>query len=186
MCNHLRTVPVTQTEISGTLKNVVALAAGFVDGLGLGPNTKAAILRAGLDEMRRFAKAQYPSVRDETFLLRWGIGGHSTSHGTATGGERGLASMHRVCFVGVLLKHFSHVLCHRSCGFSDLVASSYGGRNRLVAMEWTKRQVSGQPATFNEVRSPEYGCRVGAACIAHAALAGGPMGEPRVVAALSW
>lgn len=61
---------VAGAEMCGTLKNVVAVAAGMVDGLGLGANSKAAIMRQGLDEMKRFSKALYPNVRDETFLSR--------------------------------------------------------------------------------------------------------------------
>ncbi len=61
-------------EICGALKNVVALAAGVVDGLKMGDNTKAAIMRIGLDEMRRFAKMNFQGVKDETFFESCGVG----------------------------------------------------------------------------------------------------------------
>lgn len=64
---------VAGVEMAGTLKNIVALAAGFVEGLGLGPNTKAAVMRAGLAEMVRFAQALYPAVRAETFFESCGV-----------------------------------------------------------------------------------------------------------------
>ncbi len=42
-------------ELGGSLKNVVALAAGVADGLGYGDNTKAALITRGLAEMSRLA-----------------------------------------------------------------------------------------------------------------------------------
>ncbi|KAG2432760.1 hypothetical protein HYH02_012893 [Chlamydomonas schloesseri] len=61
-------------ELCGTLKNIVALGVGMVDGLDLGPNSKAAVIRQGLLEMRDFCQALYPSVRDDTFLECCGVG----------------------------------------------------------------------------------------------------------------
>lgn len=60
-------------ELCGTLKNVVAIAAGLVDGLEMGNNTKAAIMRIGFTEMRLFSKKLFPSVRDTTFFESCGV-----------------------------------------------------------------------------------------------------------------
>lgn len=43
------------------------MAAGFVDGMGMGGNTKAAILRIGLLEMSSFTLEFFPSASPQTF-----------------------------------------------------------------------------------------------------------------------
>src|SRR5260221_4289154 len=45
-------------ELAGAMKNVIAIAAGVCQGLGLGANTQAALVTRGLAEMTRLAEAQ--------------------------------------------------------------------------------------------------------------------------------
>lgn len=59
-------------ELGGSLKNVIALAAGMSDGLGFGDNTKAALITRGIAEMCRLALAM--GAKAETLNGLSGIG----------------------------------------------------------------------------------------------------------------
>ena len=59
-------------ELGGSLKNVIALAAGTADGLGYGDNTKAALITRGMAEIARLGMAM--GAKMETFYGLTGIG----------------------------------------------------------------------------------------------------------------
>lgn len=63
---------VVGVEIGGALKNVIAIAAGVVEGLGLGHNALAALITRGLVEITRLACAQ--GARRETLSGLAGLG----------------------------------------------------------------------------------------------------------------
>jgi glycerol-3-phosphate dehydrogenase (NAD(P)+) len=59
-------------ELGGAVKNVIAIAAGMSDGLGLGLNTRAALITRGLTEIRRLGRAMGANPR--TFAGSAGLG----------------------------------------------------------------------------------------------------------------
>ncbi|EAN33546.1 glycerol-3-phosphate dehydrogenase (NAD(+)) [Theileria parva strain Muguga] len=60
-------------QVYGAIKNVVALSAGFCDGLGLGSNTKAAVMRIGLVEIHKFAKLFFPNTTEDVVFESAGV-----------------------------------------------------------------------------------------------------------------
>lgn len=63
---------VVGVELAGALKNVIALAAGIIDGLQLGNNAKASLITRGIVEIARLAASLGASA--ETFYGLAGIG----------------------------------------------------------------------------------------------------------------
>ncbi|HSO22407.1 MAG TPA: NAD(P)H-dependent glycerol-3-phosphate dehydrogenase [Chondromyces sp.] len=82
--HHLRCYAGTDlvgVELAGALKNVIAIAAGIIDGLGLGFNTQAALMTRGLHEITRLGVAL--GAEAETFR---GLAGMGDLVLTCTGG----------------------------------------------------------------------------------------------------
>lgn len=83
-------------ELAGAMKNVIAIAAGVLDGMGAGVNAKAALLTRGLVEISRLGQAA--GAQPETFAGLAGLGdlvttcfspiGRNRSFGQAIGSGR--------------------------------------------------------------------------------------------------
>ena len=102
VCSDVATV-----EMCGALKNVIAMGAGFCDGMDQGPSTKAAIIRQGLEEIASFCRVFAGDSFDVATLLK-------------------------------------------SCGVADLIATCFGGRNRLCSAEFVRRLAAEGDAPHGE------------------------------------
>ncbi|MGW4477871.1 NAD(P)H-dependent glycerol-3-phosphate dehydrogenase [Rhodococcus triatomae] len=67
-----RNTDVLGCELGGILKNIVAIASGMADGLGVGDNTRAMVLARGLAEMIRLGEAM--GAHPRTFAGLTGVG----------------------------------------------------------------------------------------------------------------
>lgn len=67
-----RSTDVMGAEVAGAYKNVIAIAAGICEGLGLGKNAAASLISRGLVEMQRFG-LEY-GAREESFVGLSGAG----------------------------------------------------------------------------------------------------------------
>ena len=73
-------------ELAGAMKNVIAIAAGIIDGAGAGDNAKAALLTRGLAEIKRLGIMM--GARPQTFSGLTGLGDLVTTCISPTGRNR--------------------------------------------------------------------------------------------------
>lgn len=78
-------------ELAGAVKNVIAIAAGMIDGLGLGNNAKSALLARGLAEIARLGVAL--GAKSETFFGVAGVGDLATTCFSPEGRNRTFGEM---------------------------------------------------------------------------------------------
>ena len=133
----------TGVELGGVLKNVMALAAGLGDGLGLGDNAKAALITRGLREMRRYLLAL--GAHEDTVFGLSGLGDlvatATSRHSRNRAAGEAIARGEHPAQGGKVVEGL------RTAGLLDAWASAHGhdlpivrAVARVVAGEWTPGQ----------------------------------------------
>lgn len=116
---------VVGVELGGSLKNVIAVAAGISDGLGFGDNTKAALITRGLAEMARLGKSM--GAHGETFAGLSGMGDLITTCTSTHSRNRQLG-----------LKLAEGIGLEKAVSSTEMVAE--GAKTSLSAYQLAKRQ----------------------------------------------
>lgn len=119
-------------EVGGAVKNVMAIATGLCDGLGLGLNARAALITRGLAEITRLALAL--GARGETLM---GLGGLGDLVLTATGDlsrnrQVGLA-LARGQSLPEIMAHLGHVAEGVYCAQTVLQRATHLGVEMPIA-----------------------------------------------------
>lgn len=104
-------------ELGGALKNIIALAAGILDGMKTGDNARAALMTRGLAEITRLGTAM--GAQPATFLGLAGMGDlivtctsvHSRNHRAGVYIGQGLSPKEAVEKVGMTVEGISATLC---------------------------------------------------------------------------
>jgi glycerol-3-phosphate dehydrogenase (NAD(P)+) len=103
-------------ELGASIKNVIAIAAGVLDGLGLGDNTRASLITRGLAEIVRLGLAM--GARLETFMGLSGIGDlivtatsrHSRNHACGELLARGATIDEALATIGMVVEGYPTAL----------------------------------------------------------------------------
>lgn len=114
-------------SIAGALKNVVAVAAGFVDGAGWGDNAKAAVMRIGLREIIKFA----------SYYKTFGIKGLPPNPDTFTAESAGVADLITTCSGGRNVRVAKYMVENHCSAFEaeKVVLNGQSSQGLLTAKE---------------------------------------------------
>lgn len=124
-------------EVGGALKNVMAIATGIADGMGLGFNARAALITRGLAEMTRLGVAL--GARPDTFM---GLSGLGDLVLTATGDLSRNRKVGLLLADGVPLPKILADLGHVAEGVACAATALRRARSRSIDMPITEAVVS--------------------------------------------
>lgn len=145
-------------ELCGALKNVVALGAGFCDGLGRGGNTKVCcfvfvISFVGLSFIIKNFRIPN-SLSSSFFSLTYSLASFLPPFFFLQAAviRRGLQEMRRLC--KLLDPNVHDATFFESCGVADLITTCYGGRNRKCAERFARAEGK---VSWEEIEKEELG-----------------------------